>query len=272
MKQLIVILLITIITIISHPLFAQDVSNFIPFAEISTDYIDPSFYGEWSWHNIHKRTANEFININAIRKIDACPNCHVKGENKIYDPHTQLNSNGDIIEEKCLYCHPKRPDEKHASFETNKEEIKFVRSLDMICMGCHRKNLDLLHPVNAKHITWPSYEMQAMIMASEKEFDIILPLDLEGKIMCATCHNPHEKGVIPKEKSSAKGASDKDRIRLTSPAERSESHKVGDKYWVLLPDKAEIVTIKEADTKSLVRMTGSIDKICTTCHRDMRNF
>lgn len=272
MKQLLVILLVTIITIISHPLFAQDVSKLILAAEASTDYIDPSYYGKWSWHNVHKRTANQFININAIRKIDACPNCHVEGKNKIYDPHVQLNNNGDIIKEKCLHCHLEKPDEKHASFKTNQKEIKFVRSLDVLCMGCHRRNLDFLHPVNAKHITWPSYKMQVMMETSEKEFDIILPLDFEGKIMCATCHNPHEKGVIPKEKAAAKGAGGKFRIRMTSQAEKFAPQKAGDKYWIFLPSKAGEVMIKEADPYSLIRMTDSTAKICTTCHRDMRNF
>ena len=49
---------------------------------------------------------------------------------------------------------------------------------------------------------------------TEKQFGIILPLNLDGRIMCATCHNPHEKGVMPDERGAAGGAGEKDRIRL----------------------------------------------------------
>lgn len=272
MKQLIVILLLTIIILIGDGLFTQETGSLISAAEISTEDVNLAFTGKWAWHKVHKRTVKKQIKKNTLKKTDICLNCHIENENNIFNPHAQLNKNRDIIKEKCLYCHLEKPDEKYAIYENYRPEIKFVGRLGMLCTGCHRKRLDFAHPANANHILRPSYKMQAMMKTSEMEFDIILPLDLEGKIMCATCHNPHEKGIIPKEKSAAKGASDKYRVRLTDQSERDASKMAVDKHWVLMPGKVKTVTVKETSTNSMVRMTGSTKKICTTCHRDIMTF
>jgi cytochrome c peroxidase len=48
----------------------------------------------------------------------------------------------------------------------------------------------------------------------ETQHGILLPLSAEGNITCATCHNPHEKGVIPDRRLGARGASLTRRHRL----------------------------------------------------------
>ena len=44
------------------------------------------------------------------------------------------------------------------------------------------------------------------MQVTEIIYSTILPLDDEVKITCVTCHNPHEKGVIPLDRDSAQGA------------------------------------------------------------------
>jgi hypothetical protein len=140
-------------------------------------------------------------------RTDLCFECHEEKQYKILDPHNQINANGDIVAEKCLYCHAERPDERQATFE----EVKLVGNLEMLCQRCHGERY---HPAGKDHLLKPSGITLAVMQAGEKKYDILLPLDYSGKITCATCHNPHERGVIPSKRAGAKGAGEKYRHRL----------------------------------------------------------
>ena len=124
------------------------------------------------------------------------------------DVHKQLDSHGKIIVERCLYCHPDKPDESRVRYK----DVKFIGDLEMMCQRCHviRGN----HAGNVDHLVKPSAKRLAVMKDMEKKFDIILPLDANGKMTCITCHNPHDKGVIPAESPAGKGAGSKYRHRL----------------------------------------------------------
>jgi len=126
------------------------------------------------------------------------------------DPHNQITETGAIIADKCLYCHIEKPDEKHATFK----EVKLIGDLEVLCFRCHYKQSQF-HPINANHLVTPNPTIVENIKETEKKFGIILPLNYEGKITCPTCHNPHERGVIPGDRASSKGASEKYRLRLS---------------------------------------------------------
>lgn len=134
------------------------------------------------------------------KRTAICFKCHDENKYKKHNPHKQLNAAGNIIEEACLYCHAKKPDEKEATYET----IKLIGDIKMVCQRCH--NIQSRHPAGKEHFIKPDNQILNKMKTAEIIYNIILPLDNEQRITCITCHNPHERGVIPKERESAKGA------------------------------------------------------------------
>jgi len=165
-------------------------------------------------HDIYWQCQKRRADQNSLRgrpfpkKSDFCYKCHNKAAYMKLDVHDQLDSKGKIIIEKCLFCHPDKPDESRERYK----DVKFVGDLAMLCQRCHviRGN----HSGNFNHLVKPSAETLARMQAIEKEFGIILPLDENGQLTCSTCHNPHDKGVIRGESPAARGAGSKYRQRL----------------------------------------------------------
>jgi hypothetical protein len=144
-----------------------------------------------------------------------CFQCHTKEKFKMFDPHKQLDESGAINEESCLYCHRIRPDEQHATLESKKngvDTVHLVGDLEVLCLRCHNKKVGP-HPLNINHLVKPSEKVSSRMHWSERNLWIVLFLNNEGKITCITCHNPHERGVIPTEKATSAGASEKGRLR-----------------------------------------------------------
>jgi hypothetical protein len=145
-----------------------------------------------------------------VSRTTLCFRCHDERKYTMLDPHNQLTESGAIIVDKCLYCHVEKPDERNATFE----QVKLIGNLEVLCFRCHFKQSQM-HPINANHLVTPPPAIVGYMKETEEKFGIILPLNYDGKITCPTCHNPHERGVIPRNRASAKGASEKYRLRLS---------------------------------------------------------
>lgn len=141
-------------------------------------------------------------------RITFCFRCHDERQYERLNPHHQLDATGRIVEEKCLYCHTRKPDEARANFKS----IRLVGDLEKLCEGCH--NIGDKHPAGKPHHVRPDLEYQLRMRMLEKQYGIILPLDENGKLTCITCHNPHEAGVIPQTVAASKGAGEVFRHRL----------------------------------------------------------
>jgi hypothetical protein len=171
--------------------------------------------------------SRNFLRIDSRQsRTTICFSCHNKTKYARMNPHKQLNEQGDIIESKCRYCHIVKPDEKTDSLKKQRAlasgNVEFVADFFTLCFRCHfgktiqhvLGNSSFLTK-NANHLKRPPPRILADMQAAEERLGVIFPLDDAGSLTCATCHNPHERGVIPHEKDSAKGASEKYRLRVT---------------------------------------------------------
>ncbi len=167
-------------------------------------------------HNIYlqcqKRLfVNEKVSLRSVpymRKSEFCYKCHDKKKYRKLNPHDQITEDGRMAVKKCLYCHTEKPDETQDRYK----DVRLIGDIEMMCQRCHliRNN----HSGNFNHMIKPSAETLARMDAMEKKFNIVLPLSEDGKLTCVTCHNSHERGVIPVERPGAKGADSVFRHRL----------------------------------------------------------
>jgi predicted CXXCH cytochrome family protein len=135
-------------------------------------------------------------NPNFLRKMTLSRNafcflCHIEETYKRLNPHNQLNEQGEIVEATCLFCHASIPDRSFIG----PEKVSFIiQNPDEYCIGCH-PGFTLNHPAGENHLLEPSEKIMEAIQTSVQRIGVELPL-YNGRIVCATCHNPHEEGVI----------------------------------------------------------------------------
>lgn len=141
-------------------------------------------------------------------RSDICFECHERDAYAKYNVHDQIDSRGIVREGVCLYCHRIQPDRK---VKTQKQDsTNLVASMTDLCVRCHR---DKFHPGQKDHIKPVSADMQKRKSVYEIEQNVFFPMDGRENITCVTCHNPHEKGIIPWG-AGAKGADEPDKLRL----------------------------------------------------------
>jgi len=166
-------------------------------------------------HDIYRQCQKRLFDKNSLRgapypkRTDFCFKCHAVEKYKPIDPHQQMDDNGVIRIESCLICHKEKPDEKHATFK----DVTFMGDIEKMCRRCH--HIAGNHSGNADHMgILPSADGMRRIKAMEEKYNARIPLDEKGKMTCITCHNPHQKGVIPESSPGARGAGSKYRHRL----------------------------------------------------------
>lgn len=138
-------------------------------------------------------------------RTDLCFNCHNPTHYERLNPHDQISDEGELDTQRCLVCHSVEPNRRQVK---NIDDISFnvTDDLTKLCTGCH---VWRPHPGGAwsgfasksnsegpNHLIKPPITILNHIKDAEVHGDIVLPLDpSSGQIFCATCHNPHERGV-----------------------------------------------------------------------------
>jgi hypothetical protein len=123
----------------------------------------------------------------------------------LINPHEQINDEGEVLWGRCLICHRNVPDpNKERSIKDVK--LRYKEEIKDLCFRCHPVKI---HPgsegispamsgfVAPDHLVVPPRDKALNMRLSKKEVYTNIPLDpANGKITCATCHNPHERGVL----------------------------------------------------------------------------
>ena len=153
-------------------------------------------------------------------RTEQCYFCHDATEYQQLNPHDQIDDTGKIRDNTCRICHAGSIDQLKEEKSVDLIVFHARENLNTLCWGCHRM---IPHPggkftffaskKGPNHLIKPQQEILDRLEEQSKEHNILFPLEPEtNKIYCATCHNPHEKGVI-KNAASAKGADSKNRLR-----------------------------------------------------------
>jgi len=152
--------------------------------------------------------ANDFyLRVKTSSRQQFCLRCHVSTEFKRYNPHIQFDEKGNIIHETCVVCHSKEPDLRT---DDSRKDVKLKGTVNEICNGCHMIRTD--HPTGVNHIKKMPEKMITYLKNNIKEKNIYFPIGEGGKVLCVTCHLPHQFRLI---EGQAKGKYPK-RTRMLS--------------------------------------------------------
>ncbi|MBI4650937.1 hypothetical protein HY745_06585, partial [Candidatus Desantisbacteria bacterium] len=137
----------------------------------------------------------------------SCFQCHIQQQFDMLNAHDQIDDQGEMVEDSCKYCHIATPDRDTEGLQNIDPS---VANLSALCFRCHS---DGPHPGKVNHLMKIPSEKLSRKVIYEKKYDVVYPLDGKGDIFCATCHNPHEIGIV-KSLRANKGADADRRARL----------------------------------------------------------
>lgn len=222
------------------------------------------------YYQCKKDPTLQFENVNFLRgapydkTLDLCFRCHNIDVYKKSNPHEQVDQDGTILNETCLYCHQSLPDPDTVS---DIEGVTFKTETSTFCVACHAEE-EFFHPAYANHMVLPSEEIKANIDFSVEIFEVILPL-FKKEIFCGTCHNPHDKNII-KRKEADKGSETEHRLRLEGSFDLCIAcHKKKEGLF------NKELTIEIADDQLDIKLNGEgppsyhkafLEKKCRACH------
>ncbi|MDH5572979.1 MAG: hypothetical protein OEY89_14540 [Gammaproteobacteria bacterium] len=152
-----------------------------------------------------------------------CYQCHNKQAYQRLNAHDQITDTGQWLNDKCLLCHEKVPQQDS---DGNRDiELKVKDNFIDICLNCHQwnphpgGNMPFKGGGGPMHLVVPSRQINEQRKKMMDLHQVNLPLENNtGKVYCATCHNPHERGII-KDVRNAKGADEPKRLRTKNICE-----------------------------------------------------
>lgn len=144
--------------------------------------------------------------------MEFCFRCHAPQNNGPFNAHDQLEA-GKPKADACIWCHIGVPDVDSRSQEDVSRGLH-KKSIG-VCANCHPVTKG--HPNGGSHMGaippeammsyMSAYEIQPRMnlplarlleyVRAAKRAPRSIPLDENSRITCYSCHNPHEKGLLP---------------------------------------------------------------------------
>lgn len=124
---------------------------------------------------------------NFTERLSYCFHCHKIENFKKFNPHYQIDSEGNINYTTCSICHITTP---KANYDYTMALKTLKGDPDKICNGCHQ--IQNIHPTGTDHVNkYVSGLSKYFIEENYRKKNINLYLGENGKIICVTCHYPH---------------------------------------------------------------------------------
>jgi hypothetical protein len=131
-----------------------------------------------------------------------CASCHVPPARASFNPHQMLTPDDTLIESSCGFCHGS---EMNRSSRNRTGNAHLITPEPLLCLGCHREHNDYFEP---GHIGTKMPETMLEELRNQppdpsagvtSPLNHIFPPDEDGRMVCSTCHNPHQVGLFPRE-------------------------------------------------------------------------
>jgi len=129
---------------------------------------------------------------------DFCFTCHQRIDYQTVNPHRQLDMSGAVKEESCLLCHQSVPNQGQTN---DPATITLKSEQTRLCVSCHGGK-QANHPTSGTHLVKMPDSMKEGFTRQSADRGVYLPLE-RNTISCATCHNPHQKGVVLRKETAA---------------------------------------------------------------------
>jgi len=130
----------------------------------------------------------KFLRGGFSNRSEFCSRCHPRRLMGKLNPHEQRDAAGKPDRVKCLFCHSSFPEGQAGWVVRRQFDDDMVNDL---CLLCHAQRYQDEHPM-APHFVEPSRAIERAMATSEERIGVSFPRVGE-RIVCITCHDPHQR-------------------------------------------------------------------------------
>jgi len=156
--------------------------------------------------------------------IAFCGTCHAPAGHAKFNPHRMLTVDGAIAADQCRFCHAQ---EMPRDISIRTGDPRLVADEITLCARCHGLHPDFFEPGHIGR-TVPKPMLDVLRHGSRADggsaVTDLLPLADSSRIVCSTCHNPHQAGLFAAGAPLAAGAMDFDNGPVEFALRASVSH------------------------------------------------